>query len=468
MLKKYFTFFISINILLLVLSTKVVFANPSISSLLLNGSAQNVSFNPNNSENVSIEVKSNTPVKFTRLYICSVDQTCNGTSGNYTRYFTQTDISDTIVKTWNGKKSGDTEIVPEGEYKVMVSMTEGTNSPITEFGQYSIFVNFSSTSTTINSTSSYLSNNASVTNTSSNTQIIPTTIRTVYVSTHSDPEDLSIYDEKKPFEITAGRERMALIGSPLEFKAKYSLLHKDQCVPFFKWTFGDGFEASGKSTEHIYKYKGEYQVVLNGICGEFNSISRTIVKVVSPNISILNIENGEVEIVNNGKVEVNIGKWKIIPTYKVGTPTGASEKKDFILPDDTIIGASQKITLSKEDLEYTTSTIDKISLNNLLDREVAALYLSKLFQDATTSENISVAEAEILLEEYKKSLAFKNLKLVEKKIQVEDENVDNINQTATVVESINISTSTPKGLLSKLIDIPIRSIKSILNIFYDF
>ena len=217
-----------------------VFASPVISSFLLNGSAGNITFNPNNGESVSIDVRANEPVKFTRLYICSVSQICNGTSGNYTRYFTQSDISDAISKTWNGKKTGDTEIVPAGEYKIMVSMTEGTNDPVTAFGQYSIFVDFSSVNN--NGTSSNTNTNAtSTTNNSSGNSSTTTVIkRTVYVSAHSSTEDLSNYSDMSSFEISAGRERMALIGTPLAFDAKYNLLDKNSCSPIFKWSFGDG------------------------------------------------------------------------------------------------------------------------------------------------------------------------------------------------------------------------------------
>ena len=94
-----------------------VFANPQIISTTLNGSSQNITFNPSAGGSVSIQVKANEAVKFTRLYICSVSQICNGTSGNYTKYFTQTTISDTIDKSWDGKaSSGATS--SEGEYKI--------------------------------------------------------------------------------------------------------------------------------------------------------------------------------------------------------------------------------------------------------------------------------------------------------------------------------------------------------------
>jgi hypothetical protein len=454
---KYLFFLFSVSFSMYLFSANNVFANPAISSFLLNGTAENLTFNPESGESVSIEVKANVPVKFTRLYICSIDQACNGTSGNYTRYFTQSSISDTVTKLWNGKKTGDIEIVPEGEYKIMASMTEGTNSPVTEFGQYSIFINFSN----VNATSSDIVENSSSTVVS----IIPNT-PIPHISSHSETEDLSDYDEKTEFEITAGRERMATVGSPLEFNANYNLLQKDQCVPNFKWSFGDGFENSGKDVKHAYKYSGEYQVVLNAICGDYNSVSRTNVVVIFPNLSILSILNGDFEIKNNSKTEINIGLWKI----KGG-------QKDFIFPQDTIISVNKKIILSKEDFSTSSSTT-RISLNNSSDGEVA--FTNNNFtqnsvislQNTNNQEIMSVAEAEKLAKDYKEKLALNDKsENITKDVVFEDINNDlidnkNIPQTATVLNSIDSSST--KNFWSKLIDIPINSFKSILYMFYDF
>jgi len=465
------SFFLSIFLFSFV-SVDEVFASPSITSFLLNDSSQNITFNPNNGESISIEIKANTPVKFTRLYICSINQICNGTSGNYIRYFTQNDISDSISKTWNGKRTGDIEIVPEGEYKVMVSMTEGSNTSVTEFGQYSIFVNFSNAnSATTNSTSS----------SSINDNFTP--IATVNFSTHSNPEELSGYNDVNIFEITAGRERMTSVGTPLEFDAKYSLFQKDQCTPYFKWSFGDGFEVMGKNTEHTYKYSGEYQVVLNGNCGDYDSISRTTVKVVLPNVSISNLMNGDIEITNNDQIEINIGNWKIIPVFKVGGSTELSEKKDFIFPQDTIIGANKKIILSKNDLGYSFLT-ERISLNNPSGKEVVFIDIKILPETTdtfsqTVSVNdsyMSVAEAEKLLSEYKTKLALNNqqinkneeIKETDKTRSVGDNlsNNDYIDQTASIANFVKSSSTV--SFWSKLIDIPVKNLKSVARTFYDF
>ncbi len=310
------------------------------------------------------------------------------------------------------------------------------------------------------------------------TTVAPAIVRRVYISSHSGTEDLSDYQEKTAFEISAGRDRMALVGSPIEFKSKYTLLQKNQCIPEFNWTFGDGFGAIGKDISHNYKYPGEYQVILNGNCGEYNSVSRTIIKVVLPSVSIVGLSNGDTEISNNSKTEINIGNWII----KNGL-------ENFVFPQDTIINGNNKIILAKEDL-HMGSTTEKISLNSALNREVAFFKLNNVDHQNTnfvsksapnekitlsSSSSISIAEAENLLRKYKETVAFSNQQIsnpikisqsaTEKAINIDIVD-DRIIQAATVLESTNPLPS--KGFWANVIGIPVRGVKSLAHIFYDF
>jgi len=156
-----------------------------------------------------------------------------------------------------------------GQHKITVSAK--SKSGIV-FGDIDQIVNIGIIST---STSGSENNSESTTSTTSTSTTTPNTssqntrviTRTVYVSTHSGEEDLSNYEEKNAFQISAGRERLASVGSPVEFDSKYTLLQSGQCLANFKWSFGDGFDATGKDVKHTYKYPGEYQVILNGDCG---------------------------------------------------------------------------------------------------------------------------------------------------------------------------------------------------------
>ena len=249
----------------------------------------------------------------------------------------------------------------------------------------------------------------------------------------------------------------------MAFSAKYTLLEKGQCVPSFKWSFGDGFDAVGENITHTYKYAGEYQIVLNGTCGNYNATSRTSIKIISPNILLSNLSNGDVEIINNDNTEINIGDWKIIGFPKV-----------FIFPQDTIIAANNKIILSKQDTGESSST-EEIFLNDPSNDEVSVIDIKStstsskiaLGQDATSTNNpyVSIEKIEPSSGKNKKILNSENLsatKIVENSINVNDDNTD---QAAAVA----IASSTAGGSFwSKLIDIPVRSVESFARIFYNF
>ena len=179
------------------------------------------------------------------------------------------------------------------------------------------------------------------------------------------------------------------------------------------------------------------------------------------------------EITNNGKTEINIGDWKI---------TGM--QKDFIFPQDTIIGAGNDITLSKEDLGIDASS-SRISLKDPAGGELSFTNANNLGQQAgisnqtennsgnvSANDSISVADAEKLLKKYNDSLALKNSQtnetenLAKASTSTTYDGSENINQTATVLDSVNSPPS--KGFWSKLIDIPVNGIKSFVHIFYNF
>ena len=451
----------------ILININYVYANPSITSFLLNGDSKNITFNPNNGESISIEVKASIPVKFTRLYICSVNQICNGTSGNYTRYFTQSTVSQNIIKSWNGKKTGDIDIVPAGEYKVMASMNDGINDPITEFGQYSIFVDFSSQSQTS------LSNNEDpITEPKPNTSGIASN-NTIPndISLHSSEEDLSDYnDGSSLLEVSAGRERITYIGVPIEFVAKYKI---DKSIegrsPNFSWSFGDGISTDGEKVVHSYKFLGDYNVVLNAEIGDEKSVSRTSVRVLSPDISIKTLIDGDMEVKNNGKVEINLGSWTINVLLS-----------RFVFPKDTIVGPGKSIILSRDNTKIIINDNDLLRLVNPTGGEVvsvrhnSSLVLENSVKNSQTIEDIlgiSQEKAESLILDYKKSLVEKNTIKSEEKVVVisttkkaDDEEV--ATQTASVVESTipGNSTST-SGFWNNFVG---RGLKSFARIFYDF
>ena len=135
---------------------------------------------------------------------------------------------------------------------------------------------------------------------------------TVVYSVHYIQEDLSDYEEPTTFEVGAGRARLSYVNSPVSFEAKHKVsknLSAKNCD--YIWNFGDAVSLTGEKVEHIYKYPGEYNVILNGTCGDLKSVARTVVKVVAPSVSISTKTDGAVEIINSGKYEINLYNWKM-------------------------------------------------------------------------------------------------------------------------------------------------------------
>jgi hypothetical protein len=440
-----------------------VWASPSITSFLLNGKSENVTINPENGEKVKISLATNNPVKFNMIAICSVsvpDKVCNTTTA--VKYFKQINDYYNILpydsskpKEWDGKTGGNNPTpVDSGEYKVKITMGDESGATNYEIGKHSIFIDYT------NNTSQDENNNdenSSSTNISISTSSASVIIKNVYVSSHSDPEDLSDYDKEKIFEVAAGRERMALVGSSLEFNAKYTLKNIESCTPSFSWSFGDGYSYSGKKVSHIYGNQGEYNVILNATCGDESAVSRTKTKIYNPEIEIISVENGNIEIKNKSNVEINIGGWSI-----------KNYQKNIILSKDTIVSSKHSIILSDNYLKLG-SVLQYVSLIDESKKEISSVFINLPDSPVIlSSDNLGQGEqVNTMADQAPEVVAISHTSdkeiILAEKIEAEDIKDTNF---ATVYEP-ETSTHTPP-VISRIVSFPINVIKSFLNLFYDF
>jgi len=323
----------------------------------------------------------------------------------------------------------------------------------------------SSTSTSTATTT--LSDN----NSNSNTQIIVRTV-TKYISAHSNPEELSSYEENSPLEISAGRERIAYVGAPIKFSAKYKIPKNINDISNFTWSYGDGTKSVGEETSHVYKFPGDYTVVLNGSFGGKKAVSRTTVKVLSPQLSVSFVFSGDLEIANLGKTEINLGDWKI-----------RNSAGDFVFPEDTIISSGEKMILSKEyskifpDVNMGATVFDPsgnfIARTNFLVNKKDNNLTNTSSGESTSTSQISVItplieitqeKVESFIKEYKK-IAIQN-----KPIKAEIFPVHESSTTAATnleAEPPKVDTSSTDGLLKKVFNLPVSGIKAAAKIFYD-
>ena len=336
-------------------------------------------------------------------------------------------------------------------------------------GLENIFVDTgTSTATTTNNNSGGTSTTTSTTTSSNtsnqNTQTARTVIRTIYVSVHSDGADLSDFDDTQGFVTSAGRQRVVYVGTPIQFKVNYRVpKNMESNTRRFSWSFGDGFSSTGEEVVHTYKYPGEYNVILNGESGQEHSVSRTIVKVLIPNVSFGISRAGDIEISNNGNTEINLGLWRL-----------KNNSNEFIFAIDTIVGPGRNIILSSSDTKIGTS--NKIYLLNPSGGEVYSVNntINPILSGNVESSDITIESAETMIAKYREALALRPEQIIniEKPGDTLDKENDspeietNLSQTATVLGSISTTTST--GFLSRIWLSSVLRIKSVARLFYDF
>jgi hypothetical protein len=277
------------------------------------------------------------------------------------------------------------------------------------------------------------------------------TITTIY-SVHYIQEDLSVYDEPTTFEISAGRDRLGYVDLPVNFVAKYKVsgdLRNTKCD--YVWNFGDGISQVGEKVEHIYKYVGDYNIILNGTCDSWQAVSRTTVRIVEAKISIKEKEGGAIEIFNQGDYEVNLFNWKI-----------SAGDYNYVFPMDTIISANKAVTFPAEYLKIPT-TINEVVLTDVFSKEKGRAGSKLSVLNIKDSDRIvTVADFEKFAVEYKRLNQVDNkiaVNTVSPYTQIATSSTDsNIILSASVADLVINGDGSSFGFWSKLFH-PVRTIK---------
>lgn len=153
------------------------------------------------------------------------------------------------------------------------------------------------------------------------------------VSAHYGATPLSNLSSSINFEVSSGRDRLAMSGTPIEFKTDIAKSYLGKT--HVEWNFGDGNVAYGFNTSHSYMYPGHYIVVVNVDSPEGKAVSRSRVDIISPDISIAHASPERVEVFNSSNSEVNLFGRALI-----------SGERSFIFPRDTILAPKQKISFA--------------------------------------------------------------------------------------------------------------------------
>lgn len=156
-------------------------------------------------------------------------------------------------------------------------------------------------------------------------------------SVHSAQEPINVSIEKPEFQVTIGRPRIGFVGSPLVFEAQVKTARDIPRGNSIRssWAMGDGTELFGQWVAHAYSFPGEYVIVANSDANGMHAVSKTLVRILVPNIKIGLIRSGAIEVSNLDAGEINVGGFIV-----------EDSSRRFILPRDTIIEPRSSIKLS--------------------------------------------------------------------------------------------------------------------------
>lgn len=160
-------------------------------------------------------------------------------------------------------------------------------------------------------------------------------------------------------EVLAGSDRVTTPGSPVSFQATIKKNSSANSSVNFSWSYGDGNVGEGALVTHIYKYPGEYAVVLNAKSGNNFAISRFKVKVLETKISLTD-KGDHTEITNETNGEINLFNWKLVKNSQA-----------FIFQPDTIILPKSKILIDDSLLTMKGQEESGVVLKNFLGQVVA-------------------------------------------------------------------------------------------------
>src|SRR3989344_17170 len=225
-----------------------------------------------------------------------------------------------IISTGSANKNFRYRDSTKGTFTLTVKATGRTSGEVWNANQIITISDSASASTTTEESST--ANSTSVNQSSSSSGLS---------SSHYGAVSLSSLKTLPGFEVSAGRDRLGVAGSPLEFEVETNLEYKNNSV--FVWNFGDGSEGVGDVVSHTYLYPGEYALMLNVSGPKDKAVSRANVKIINPDFAITHASNERVEITNNTKNEASLFGRVLVAGGKI-----------FAFPKDTIIKSGQKIS----------------------------------------------------------------------------------------------------------------------------
>ena len=238
----------------------------------------------------------------------------------------------TTLSTGSANKNFRYRDTTEGTFTLTVTATGRTSHNVFTANQGIIISLATSTATSTGPTATSTTETATstaTTTTSSSSSSSSSASDIVYYSA----SPLSARGHDVGLDLSAGRDRVGTVGSPLEFRAETNLI--SLTAGGFTWNFGDGAEAYGGLVTHTYEYPGDYVVVLNANLGAGMAVARANVKIVASSLKIISADADKITVENDAASEASLfGRALWV------------KGKGFAFPQDTIIKPGQKIAFS--------------------------------------------------------------------------------------------------------------------------
>jgi hypothetical protein len=326
-----------------------------------------------------------------------------------------------------------------GNYVISISITGRTSGKTFSVSQPVSVVSEGS----LNQSPATTTNSSTEETTTSNT----TTSNVTTYSAHSSQNALSGTENKIDFEVSSGRDRIALAGNKIYFNAVPTKLQNVSAGSMvYEWSFGDGFIQKGQNLVHSYKFAGDYVVVLNAYSSDKQATSRTKVRIIEPNFVLKKVLGG-IEVYNKTAYEVNLEGWVLSDKYKT-----------FEIPKDTLISSNNKVIF---DDRITGVVSDSFRLSNpdgrVFDNQTILLASSS---PIITTTPVSSSEQKITKQvSVKNTTETKNEKLTSST----DSIVSTSTQVANTVTIFQAKNNT--GLITKLFLWPVDGMRYISKIF---
>ena len=143
---------------------------------------------------------------------------------------------------------------------------------------------------------------------------------------------------------SAGANRIVIAGVDSRFEANAFDGANRSVEAEFRWNFGDGTTALGRSVLHKWEYEGRYAVVLEAVRFGEKATHRVIVTVEEPELSFETLSDGGIVIENLSNRELDLSGWRI-----------ASRGMTFAFPLNTIVLRDASIRLSLAGLGFFAS-----------------------------------------------------------------------------------------------------------------